>query len=243
MKLRRSWLGLAFVIAAAFLGVAVSSGAAGGPCSPSTPQYCPPPHVQTGPAKQVTSKSATLTGTVNPNGSSTSCHFEYGRTRAYGSNTAVRHVGSGSRNVSVSAAVAGLAAKTVYHYQLVCRNLGHAGTGGDRHFRTLGPAKRAPVVHTSRIRGRNIRRTSATLLGTVNPNGSRTTCRFQYGRTEVYGKSTPAFSAGSGTTTRQVRVRVRGLSARTTYHYQLVCRSLGGTRKGGDQRFTTRKRR
>src|SRR5437763_16536348 len=94
------------------------SGAQGGVCSPSTPQYCPPPKVRTGPAKHVTSTSATLTGTVNPNGSATTCFFEYGKTKAYGSTTPTQDVGSGTKTVHVTATVTGLTPNTTYHYQL-----------------------------------------------------------------------------------------------------------------------------
>jgi hypothetical protein len=237
---RRSLLGLATVTVAVGLGVAASSGAAGGPCSPSTPQYCPPPHVRTGPAKHVTSTSATLTGTVNPNGSATTCHFEYGPTEAYGSTTPVQHVGSGTKDVQVSANLTGLTPKTLYHYQLVCRNLGGSGTGGDRRLTTPGLPEKAPAVRTSRTPGKEIGSRSATLLGTVNPHGSATTCRFQYGRTLRYGKATHAQSGGSGTKNRQVQATVRGLAPGTVYHDQLVCTSRSGTSKGGDRRFKTR---
>jgi len=112
------------------------TGAQGGPCSPRTPQYCPPPKVTVGPAKQVTSTAATLTGTVNPNGSATSCWFEYGRTSAYGSRTPVRSVGSGSKSKKLSARITGLTPGTVYDYELACRNLGGQASQGPANFRT-----------------------------------------------------------------------------------------------------------
>ena len=42
--------------------------------------------------------------------------------------------------------------------------------------------------------------TTATLGGTVNPSGIAATYAFQYGTTTSYGTTTPAQSAGSGTT-------------------------------------------
>jgi hypothetical protein len=125
--------GLALALIAALWG---STAHAAGPCSPSTPQYCPPPVVVTGPAKNIKTKSATLTGTVNPSGSATSCAFAYGKTTSYGKSTPVQSVGSGTSFVSVEATIHGLTPNTGYHYQLVCQNLGGFGFGGDRTFTT-----------------------------------------------------------------------------------------------------------
>lgn len=238
--MRRSLLGLAalaFVIAA---GIPAAGSAQGGPCSPSSPQYCPPPKVRTGPAKHVTSTSATLTGTVNPNGSATSCYFEYGRTKQYGSTTPAQNEGSGSQTVKVSATITGLMPHTVYHYQLVCTNLGGKATGGDRRFRTRpkphkpGHVKTGPAKH--------VRSRSATLTGRVTPDGSPTTCWFKYGRTKGYGATTPARKMGSGTRSRKVGFRVHHLVPKTIYHYRLVCRNALGRAHGRDRHFETRNR-
>ena len=217
MSFRRCLLVLALLSFALAAGLPSLGGAQGGPCSPKTPQYCPPPKVQTGPAKQVTMRSATLTGTVNPNGSATTCFFGYGKTRAYGSKTPSQRVRSGSRTVTVTATVNGLTPKTTYHDQLACRNLGGHGGGGDRTFETHG----VPTVRTERAK----RHTSTTVifLGTVNPNGLPTRCMFRYGRTDAYGSRTPARSVGSGTTTKPVTARVTGLAPGTVYHFRLFC--------------------
>src|SRR5205807_7138966 len=92
--------------------------------------------VTIGPARHVTSTAATLTGTVNPNGSATSCWFQYGRTSAYGSRTPVRSVGSGSKPKKLDARITGLAPGTVYYYKLACRNLGGQASEGPANFRT-----------------------------------------------------------------------------------------------------------
>src|SRR5947209_5577976 len=80
------------------------------------------PTVATGGAKSVTATSATLTGTVNPNGESTSYHFEHGTTTAYGSTSPTGDAGSGTKNVNASEAISGLAPNTKYHYRLVASN-------------------------------------------------------------------------------------------------------------------------
>ena len=63
--------------------------------------------------------SATLAGTVDPNGRATSWYFEYGTGTAYGWKTAARSAGSGTAAHGVSASVTGLAAGRVHHYRLV----------------------------------------------------------------------------------------------------------------------------
>jgi hypothetical protein len=82
---------------------------------------------------------------------------------------------------------------------------------------------------------------AATLNGTVDPNGSATTYRFEYGTTTAYGSQSPAVdaSAGSGASGVAVSTDLSGLSAATMYHYRLVATNVIGTSVGSDQTFTT----
>src|SRR4249919_1704088 len=77
------------------------------------------PTAITGSVSSVGGTSATVNGTVNPGGVATDWWFEYGTSTAYGSKTATTDAGSGSANVSVSKALAGLSPATTYHYRLV----------------------------------------------------------------------------------------------------------------------------
>ncbi len=99
-------------------------------------QAAPLPSVSTGAARQVSYGSAVLTGSVNPRGSATSYYFQYGATKAYGSQSAIAGAGAGSRRVSVSLSVTGLQPLTVYHYRLVAVNGAGATLGDDRTFLT-----------------------------------------------------------------------------------------------------------
>jgi hypothetical protein len=54
------------------------------------------PVASTGNAAAITPSSATLNGTVNPEGQSTSYHFEYGTTTSYGGETAIADAGAGT---------------------------------------------------------------------------------------------------------------------------------------------------
>jgi hypothetical protein len=94
------------------------------------------PLVTTGGAAQVTISSATLTGTVNPRGLSTSYYFQYGTTTAYGSRTPSTGAGKGGDGVAAAAQVSGLGSNTKYHYRLIAHNGDGTTAGNDRTFRT-----------------------------------------------------------------------------------------------------------
>jgi hypothetical protein len=94
------------------------------------------PTVTTGPAAQVSYGSAVLTGSVNPHGSDASYYFQYGLTKQYGGQTAIADAGAGTRDVNVSAPIAGLQPLTVYHYRLIGVNSAGATIGGDRTLLT-----------------------------------------------------------------------------------------------------------
>lgn len=83
----------------------------------------------------------------------------------------------------------------------------------------------------------NVSDSSVTLWALLNPQGSDTTYRFEYGPTTAYGASTP--EGGAGTVARLVREHVQDLSASTLYHYRLVAVSSAGTSEGPDRTFTT----
>ncbi len=97
-----------------------------------------PPALVTKAATAVSGSAAVLNATVNPNGETvTVCTFEYGSSTAYGESQACSVLpGSGSAAVAVSAPVAGLAAKTVYHVRVRASSASGTGTGKDKTFKT-----------------------------------------------------------------------------------------------------------
>ncbi|MEY9862656.1 hypothetical protein ABH935_008304 [Catenulispora sp. GAS73] len=101
------------------------------------------------------------------------------------------------------------------------------------------PPGQAPAVVTGSAS--SITTTSATLAGTVNPEGAATTYQFQYGTSTSYGSLAPAppASAGSGGSATSVSAEVSGLTAGTTYDYRLVATNATGTTEGSNQTFTT----
>ena len=82
------------------------------------------------------SHRATLNGTVNPNGSSTTALFDYGLTISYGSQATASPVpGSGTAPVAVSAAITGLTCNTPYRFRIVGTNA-NTTNGTDATFTT-----------------------------------------------------------------------------------------------------------
>lgn len=95
----------------------------------------------------------------------------------------------------------------------------------------------APAATTLAATG--VGATTATLNGTVSPNGNDTTFSFQYGTTAEYGSVTSTQGPISGNGDRSVSADVTGLTASTTYHFRLVATNSAGTVYGADMTFTT----
>src|ERR1700693_4018694 len=80
---------------------------------PAAAQAAGAPRATTGGARDVSYASATLAGTVNPNGSDTSYYFQYGPTKAYGLQSSIANAGAGNGGVPVRLPIAGLQPITV----------------------------------------------------------------------------------------------------------------------------------
>ena len=93
----------------------------------------------------------------------------------------------------------------------------------------------APVTGTASAVGQ----TTATLSGTVNPEGARTNVSFQFGTTTAYGQSTPVQATGPDNAADAFSAALTGLPAGTTIHYRAISTSDFGTQVGADQTLTT----
>jgi hypothetical protein len=93
-------------------------------------------------------------------------------------------------------------------------------------------------------RARHVRGTRARLTGTVTPDGSRTTWRFEYRPqgTTVWQK-TPVASAGTGGSAVRVRTTVNHLHRHTKYEFRLKAENPGGNATGEIHSFKTKRRR
>ncbi len=196
-----------------------------------------PPAVETG-TGAVAGGSASLQGTVNPDGAAvTDCRFEYGTSTSYGSSaTCASSPGAGSAPVSVSATTAHLVPSTTYHYRLVATSSAGASQGPDM---TLIPAAAPPSAETGRPSA--VAQRAAKLNAQVNPEGEEVTdCHFEYGAGSSYGKSVPCSPApGSGGTAVAVSAMVSGLNPLSVYHYRVVATNGAGTTNGSDETLTT----
>src|SRR5437016_342543 len=197
-----------------------------------------PASVNTAAASSLTQTSATLNGTVNPNGGAVSdCHFEYGSTSAYGSSVPCASLpGSGTAAVAVSAEAEGLSPNTTYHFRIVASNADASGSGEDQTFTTIASSPSAVTGAASALT-----QISGTLNATVDPNGGAVSdCHFEYGTSVFYEASVPCASLpGSGTAAVAMSAEAEGLSPNTTYHFRIVASNAGGTGSGADQTFTT----
>ena len=207
------------------------------------------PAATTGPATDVTTTSATLNGTVDPNASETTYRFEYGLTTAYGSSTASASAGAGDAPVGVSAQISGLEPGVTYHYRLVASSATGTSLGADGTFTTgAEPEQPGPPPPPAPVGGppiltagpsRNLGPTGVTLTGTLNPNGHATTYRAECGRGQDFGRTTPWRNAGAEATEQTIAVRVRELRPGTRYRCRLVATNAAGTAQGADQSVTT----
>jgi uncharacterized repeat protein (TIGR03803 family) len=198
-----------------------------------------PPAVSTSAASNITDSTATLNGTVNPQGQQTSWQFEYGPTPLLGS-VAPLPAGSisGTGVQSVNATISGLSASSTVYFRLTATNAASVNPvfGSTRSFTTA----QAPEVLTEPAIG--ITQTGATLVGTIDPQGSVMTWQFEYGNSISYGTvgPIPPGNTSDGTDPELVTFTLTGLTPGTTIHYRLKGTTAGNaTYYGQNRTFTT----
>ena len=106
-------------------------------------------------------------------------------------------------------------------------------SGADRVF--TAPQEPSIASFTSS----DVTATTADLIATINPNGSATTYRFEYGTSPSYGQSVPIPDGpvGSGETPIQVKQHIEDLEVGATYHFRVVAENQWGEDVSGDQTF------
>jgi pimeloyl-ACP methyl ester carboxylesterase len=204
------------------------------PTATATATPTPRPTVTTNPATKVASVSATLNGSVNPRGSTTTVRFQFGPTTNYGHTTATQ-TKTGNTAMPITANISGLSASHLYHFRIVATNGGGTSFGPDRTFTTLS-ATGPPVVTTNPAT--NVTLSSARLNGSLDPHGLRTTVYFKWGTTANYGHTTPT-QTQTGNTYRNITANISGLTRHHTYHFRIVATNSAGTRMGSNRTFTT----
>jgi hypothetical protein len=192
----------------------------------------------TGDASAIGKTSATVHGSVNPEGIELqSCAFEYGESTAYGQSAPCAEtpteIGAGTEPVAVHADLTGLVVGTDYHVRLVATNVNGESQAGDEAFRTLSP----PVVTNEQVAGAGS--SEAVVQAEVNPEGFASTYHVEYGLSSSYGKSTSERGVGSDSSPHLINVALAGLAPGSTYHWRVVATNSIGTSEGPDQLFNT----
>jgi hypothetical protein len=183
----------------------------------------------------VTRTTATVAAEINTENSNTEYKVEYGLNTEYKSgSTSLASTPAKEGPTSVSQALSGLEAGKVYHYRFVATNGTGTTQGPDGTFETEAP--KLPIIESES--SAQVTQTTATINGTINPNGLQTTYTLELGTDTNYG--TPVFGeVGSGTEGEPLAFALTSLLPGTTYHFRFVAQNEDGTTFGEDQTFTT----
>lgn len=200
------------------------------------------PDVTTMPASNVGTTSAMLCGRVNPKGLATTYSFASGvdaNDTHHFPATAKREAGSGSSSLNVTAHVSGLIPNMSYKFRIRAKNSAGEAVGELVSF-TTARASGPPSVETNPAQG--ILGTSATLIGTLNPNGSATDWSFiscADVRAPSFFVPTPTRAEPPYTAPHVVYAEITDLKPKTTYRYALKATNSQGSKTGQCVTFTT----
>ena len=203
------------------------------------------PAGSTGGSSSITSTSAVLEGSVDPDGAGgiIDCEFRFGEDTGYadGAVPCTPAATSGTPIASptaVSANLAGLISGTTYHYRLFVTNANGTQMGGDQIL-TTPPA----TENVSTGQASEVEKDSAVLNGSYLGDGQDLHYFFEWGRTTAYDHTTPVppgGDAGTGSGPQNVApIQISGLEGGTTYHYRLVVSTASGITRGQDATVST----
>ncbi len=197
------------------------------------------PKAKTTPTSTGRQTEATLTGSIEPEGTPTEYHFEYGSVSVSEHSTAPTSLGASDfTSHSVSLPLTGLLPGTEYHFELIVSyGAGKTVSGGPQTFKT--PAAAQPTVSTLAASG--LQETEATLNGKVDPQGgSEAEYFFEWGAgsSGPYEHTTEAVGLPSDGAEHQASATVTGLTPGGEYHFRLVAKNGLGSVQGADLTFT-----
>ncbi len=191
-------------------------------------------------ASNISTSSATLRGTVNPNGSSTSYAFWWGTSSSSLDNhTDLVSLSAGTSSVSVTANLTGLSPNTTYYYRIGAVNTAGSNYGTVKSFTTEEEVTvKKPSATT--WDAADITTSSATLRGAVNPNGASASYAFWWGTSSSsLDNHTDLVSLSAGTSSVSVTANLTGLSPNTTYYYRIGAVNTAGSNYGTIKSFAT----
>jgi hypothetical protein len=114
------------------------------PTTPTTGTPAKIPTSSTTPATSITSTTARLNGSVNPNGTTTTYYFKYGKSTPFGlfdldQRTPNSTAGAGLASATVGANVTNLEPNATYYFQVVAENANGSSSGAIYSFTTKSP--------------------------------------------------------------------------------------------------------
>ena len=189
----------------------------------------------------LTGTSTNLTAQVNPNYQTTTYTFEYATSKQLVEEGKATTVPGGSIPAGYGDQLATarlnevLTPSTTYYYRVLATNATGTTPGPVEEFPTPTPPQAS--TGAAELIGSG----TATVSGTVNPEGQETHYTIEYGPTTSYGQNTTSTLAGAETTPVPTGpIKLNTLLPSTTYHYRLVAiNALGETTDGADMQFTT----
>ncbi len=198
---------------------------------------CPqlPPTVTTLAASAISTDSADLRASVDPNGASASVEYRFAAQGQPDGDWLSS--GSVSDPATVTAPVSGLSCGLTYRYGFRASNSGGTSVGAEQTFNTSDCPADFPSVIT--LAASAVTQTSVTLNGTINPSDSQTQASFDYGLSPVYSDSVALDDALDGDVELPVQVTVNGLICQREYHFRLQASNAAGTAFGANLTFTT----
>ncbi|MDX2010122.1 MAG: hypothetical protein SFW67_08030 [Myxococcaceae bacterium] len=210
------------------------------------------PSMVTNAASSVTTSSAVLNGSGNPNLSSASGWFRYSTVSPGTCNDSFgtrlpsfssTSLGFGNTPVPYSQTVTGLLPGVTYFYCAIGSNGVGTSVGAVQSFTTLPAIPSVGTGSATLVTG-----TTATLNGTANPGGAATTAFFRYSTTnpvtcnDTFGTRAPTMAGtalAAGNTTSSFSEAISGLTPGTTYFYCALATNSAGTGFGSVLSFTT----
>ncbi|HZF48961.1 MAG TPA: MYXO-CTERM sorting domain-containing protein, partial [Polyangiaceae bacterium] len=211
------------------------------------------PMVVTKDATDLTSSTATLNGSADPNLSATTAWFRYDTVDpgtcddAFGTRAPANggtNVGAGSSPVDYAEAVTGLLPGTTYYFCAIASNQGGGTSFGE--VLSMTTEAEAPSVTTSPPT--TVEADSAMLNGSANPNGDAATGWFRYDTIDPgacddsFGVRAPAAGGsalGDGVEAVAFSEALSGLTPGMTYYYCAIASNSEGTSFGEVLSFVT----
>jgi hypothetical protein len=201
------------------------------------------PVAQAEPATNITRDFATLNGVVGTYGIGTTIEVYLG-TQPSGSSDPknaswklVKSFVTDWNNMNEAHVHADVALQPGIKYQHKIKAINPIGTVESNVLSFITPAP--PIAETKPAI--NVKATSASLTGRVNPNNPSEVARyvFRYGTTSACGSTSPVQTIGSGTNWIDVHFTLSDLKRNTTYHYYIEALNNTGNSKGTEVTFIT----